>query len=74
MSICLIHRYGCGKPAFMFVRMPRPEDYLSDRENIRHIDGSQIISTDPIACDSCGQLLGRDEVRLRYVEIGRAMQ
>lgn len=57
----LMHVKGCGGPCFKRLSKPKSTD-LVVAEPCRNLDGSQILSTDPIICQSCKRPLGIGEL------------
>lgn len=65
----LVHHDGCGQPAFLMVRLPEFGDRL-DARDCRHLDGSSILPSDPVSCESCGcQISGRDLLPSSVVDL-----
>lgn len=52
----LMHVNGCGKPCSRRIARPLLTDQIT-AEPCRHLDGSQVLTTDPIICESCGESL-----------------
>jgi hypothetical protein len=52
----LLHVRGCGKPCVRRIGRPVETDPIT-AELHRHLDGSQVLPTDLVVCESCGAQL-----------------
>ena len=53
-EFALIHKCGCGKPAFLRDTKPLLSDPVSER-GCFHLDGAPVRYGDPLVCESCGE-------------------
>lgn len=63
----LMHQEGCGKPAYLRAKKPLPTDPVN-AELCYHLDGSAVVESDPLVCESCGERLRGVDVVPRYWE------
>ena len=56
-EFALVHKCGCGKPAFLRDTKPLLADLVSER-GCFHLDGTPVRYGDPLVCESCGEELG----------------
>ena len=61
----LMHVKGCGEACFKRLTKPKTTDPVV-AEPCRNLNGSQILATDPIICQSCGKTLGIYELHPDY--------
>lgn len=63
----LMHKRGCGGPAFLMTEKPRPGEPAKS-STVQHLDGSGVDPTSTMKCESCGGQLQRGDLQTQFIE------